>query len=428
MSLASLSDVTDIPTDNLSSSESATGLAVTLEEKTTPSAAKLRRKYTRRKIVNNQSTPDPPINIFERSKRKRNLVPSSTSPTAVTISPHSSPEHTPSKKPHTLDSPSKSPASESEDENYFSPVLDPANPDNMDEILERLIRIESTQETSYSNISEQIANVSKEQKESIAALRSDLDSQKRDYQKSAQALDMKIANLEASLNDKIVSVQNKVDNGMTDSQTILQDVKRAQANLLKKSGVDELNKRIERLEKEAKKRNIIITGLVCNHQNVKEIALDFLNSKFNVSNKNLDIRLLPPRRDNKSRTLVTLDSTTTKFDILGRKRQLKGSNIYIDSDLTHQESEITKRLQLLAKDYRAKGKTVILKHLQLSVNGTWHRLNLDSNSLTPLNPRPITNAESNLHPSMSSIHFNGSSPTSMLTDSSPSKNSNPLLQ
>lgn len=282
---------------------------------------------------------------------------------------------------------------------------------DMNSIVERLERMEAAQAKSVEEITELIKNTSNENLSGIAGLRADLESQKIHNEQTSKALDLKINSLELSINTKISSLQSQIDDELAQSREALKNFKYSQMYQAGPSCNLELLQKIDKLERDAKRKNILITGLPCNYDNVTTVSYDLLNSKFNAGIHIQEVRLIPPRKDNKTRVIVVMKSESAKHEILHMKHHLKGSNIYIDSDLTKRESEIVGRLSVHIRDLRSKKHVVKRKHLQLSVDGNWFTLNLDSNSLVPVGPSSGANLPHSVQRCVSQTAHSPNNPT-----------------
>lgn len=136
----------------------------------------------------------------------------------------------------------------------------------------------------------------------------------------------------------------------------------------------QLEKRIEKLEhkleekdKERRKCNVVIKGIaekqIYNTQGIKGWIKT--NLKVDVEVKSVINLSKPDKRD---MLLVELGNYQEKQDIMKNKSRLKGTEIYVEYDLTLEERKIAAYLRKTAKEEREKGKQVKIGYKKLYVN------------------------------------------------------------
>lgn len=81
--------------------------------------------------------------------------------------------------------------------------------------------------------------------------------------------------------------------------------------------------------------------------------------------------------------LITLDLLDTKKEIMAQKSKLKGSNIWINDDLTPRQVETQKWLKNLAKELQKAGNNVCSRYMKLSIDEAWWRWDDVEGDLVP---------------------------------------------
>ena len=83
------------------------------------------------------------------------------------------------------------------------------------------------------------------------------------------------------------------------------------------------------------------------------------------------------------RILVRINSMEDKIKIMKKRKNLIGTRIYIDDDLTKKERWIQKKIKERSDKERAEGKKTIIKYKKLIINGTEWRWNESKSMLFP---------------------------------------------
>lgn len=146
-----------------------------------------------------------------------------------------------------------------------------------------------------------------------------------------------------------------------------------QENKILKLKVENLEKKVERLERDKKRNNILIHGLVENEkstrdliENIKEVFLGELDLTIEDYEINKIHRIGMRNKNEKPRpTLLSLVSGWKKNEIMRNKKQLK--EIYITEDYSKETLEIRKSLQPKLMEERKKGNFAYIKYDKLIV-------------------------------------------------------------
>lgn len=139
--------------------------------------------------------------------------------------------------------------------------------------------------------------------------------------------------------------------------------------------------RIILMEKEVRKRNIIIYGIEEkmeeNWKTLKEIIIAFLKNTMEVETKLEEIDefyRMGKKVPNKNRPIMLKFITYwKKQEIIRSTGKLKGTKIFLDQDLTAKEVEEKKKLIPTMVHFRKNGHHAVMRGSHLYVNGKLHR-------------------------------------------------------
>lgn len=131
--------------------------------------------------------------------------------------------------------------------------------------------------------------------------------------------------------------------------------------------------RIERLEKETRRKNIIVQGLSIDTRNgnlLKDEMKKFIEEEMGIKPIIKAAHRLGPKT-----IVVALGSEDEKLEVMHNKSKLRnrpGNKVFIEDDLTKEEREIQKLIRQKAKEERNKGKQVKIGFSKLVMDGqTW---------------------------------------------------------
>lgn len=157
----------------------------------------------------------------------------------------------------------------------------------------------------------------------------------------------------------------------TKMDQILQQVEDTKVNVYQNTN------RIDKMESEKRKRNIIIFGLLENHEErkseseekVMDVLINTLKSDIKLQEIDFITRMGPSKKgtDKPRGVLVSLTTLRRKINLLGLKRNLKGTNIYITEHFTREVTQKRKPLLEEAKKLRSEGKFAQVRYDKLYV-------------------------------------------------------------
>ncbi|KAK9692846.1 hypothetical protein QE152_g34873 [Popillia japonica] len=155
-------------------------------------------------------------------------------------------------------------------------------------------------------------------------------------------------------------------------------------NKLEKMG--EIEQKIEKIEKDRRRKNIIIKGAEFKDKIEMEEVQKFIENKIGVKSEVKEVEKIGDGKNIR----VTLENLETKHMILKNKSKLRGSKYYIDSDLTDQELKIQKTLRVIAKNEKEKGKRIKVGFQKIIMDGKTMIWDKNKNDLVENKKKTLT--------------------------------------
>lgn len=263
------------------------------------------------------------------------------------------------------DSTDKSPSAElNQPQKLIKTVDSPGSPTNieltesndtviMEKIMEELKDMRKDQAKKHKELTDKLNKKLKDDTVAFEGIQKNLDSLKKDLQVSKTDLDMRLKALEENTVKKD-ELANLISTPTTSNGSEI---------------INQLNRRIDFLEKETKRTKISITGLSLTSGNHTEEVKIFLESKFEVKIPSISLTEF-------SRRLIadTFDVSIKSHILKNKRTKLQGSKIFIDPDRTARERHIDWNVRKLIKELREEGKTCSRKGTKVLVDNlvyTW---------------------------------------------------------
>ena len=141
-----------------------------------------------------------------------------------------------------------------------------------------------------------------------------------------------------------------------------------------------LNERISQMERSNRKNNIVVSGVQVSTWEEASEAIDKISAKYAPRfQKPHSIRMV------KTKTLPKIIATCTslehKLSIMKKKKDIKGPNgepVFVDNDVTKEDSKILFFARQEAKKLRLQGKKVIIRDDKIIVDGQWLQFNAET--------------------------------------------------
>lgn len=256
---------------------------------------------------------------------------------------------------------------------------DQTDPAAMDKLLAEIRGMRDENSKQFANMSKQLEDSAAAHDMKLTELAKEFQSYKEDNERTTKNLQNQILALQEETRESTVALTERVKT----AEARLDNSVPAQAQALAHNTETLLDK-IEELEKESKKLNLVFKGLDTSRGSAKAVADSFITEEFALQNAIVEARYLPAR-DTQAKTrraiVVKLDSLESKQAILAQKANLKGRNIFIDIDLTARQGKAAKALRDAGKQLKADGHTIKHGNQGLQIDGIWHYWSIKDNAL-----------------------------------------------
>ncbi|XP_011864665.1 PREDICTED: uncharacterized protein LOC105560291 [Vollenhovia emeryi] len=131
----------------------------------------------------------------------------------------------------------------------------------------------------------------------------------------------------------------------------------------------EMEKRMENKEREEKRRNVVMRGVEVREGKRREAVeevMKIIGAKAEIK----EVRRIGERREEgREMLLVKLENEEQKWDIMEKKRNLRGRPERISEDLTWKERKIKWKLGEIARGEEEKGRKAWIKGGRIRIEG-----------------------------------------------------------
>lgn len=209
--------------------------------------------------------------------------------------------------------------------------------------------------------------------------------------KSEEKLDLLI-NMIRELKDEVKSIRTEQEECRQEvtkireenKQIMLENQNLQTENKVMKTKMNEMSDRIEWLEQEKRKNNVVMSGLKINMDDRKILQ----KTVENILSKDLQIqvKVTSTRKIGGKICLIELENEEAKELVMKNKNKLKYSKdekIYINQDMTKEEREKAKIIRRVAQQEKDKGKNVKIGYNKLNIDGEEWRWNKRTARLEP---------------------------------------------
>uniref|UniRef100_A0A1Y1M2F4 Uncharacterized protein n=1 Tax=Photinus pyralis TaxID=7054 RepID=A0A1Y1M2F4_PHOPY len=160
-----------------------------------------------------------------------------------------------------------------------------------------------------------------------------------------------------------------------------------------KEQLDETNERLERLERERRRNNVVVSGLELDNDpsSLKEDIGNFIQQELGVG-----VNIKTAFKIGPKLCLIQLETFEDKIKILQNKMKLRNmgeEKVFINNDLTRKERDIDKQIRKRAEEERKLGKTVKIGYQKITIEGREWRWNRRKNAVEEVasNGNPVGN-------------------------------------
>lgn len=186
-----------------------------------------------------------------------------------------------------------------------------------------------------------------------------------------QKVDMnRLEEMFGQISERIQMMDNKVTSFVQEMKGL-----RLENEVLKET-IEKQEKRITSLEREARRKNLIIKGVEDNegekYEETKEKAIKIIQSMGVEINPEIDIdnvgRMGRSREGVVRPIILKFNTTSKKMEIMKKTGVLKGTDIWVDEDYTKEIQEERKALIPKLNEARRKGHKAQLRYNKLIIN------------------------------------------------------------
>lgn len=150
----------------------------------------------------------------------------------------------------------------------------------------------------------------------------------------------------------------------------------AKENKELKENIHLINTKLNNIEKEKRRNNIVIQGIPIDTRD-EEILKENMHT-FITRNMNINVRIKNARKIGEKICLVELENGNDKRLIMRNKnklKEIKEHKIYINDDMSKEQREIQRKIRIQARKEETEGKTTKIGNGKLIINGeewTWN--------------------------------------------------------
>lgn len=127
--------------------------------------------------------------------------------------------------------------------------------------------------------------------------------------------------------------------------------------------IQRMEEKAERQEKEKRRNNIIIRNANIRGEELVKQVEDFMQGRLKIQSK-----IVEAYEIGDGAILAKVKNWKEKKDVMKNSRHLKGTEIYIENDMTLQERKIQKKLRQMARDEKEKGNEAKVGYRKLTIN------------------------------------------------------------
>lgn len=152
-------------------------------------------------------------------------------------------------------------------------------------------------------------------------------------------------------------------------------------NELMRNNIKLLEKKVESMEKQQRKNNVIIKGYEFKDNEGRAAVEKFISESLKTDVKIKDLHKIKGREGKLAMTVVQMDSWEEKGKLMKNKNKLRGTQNYIQHDLTQTEAKLQKELRDMAKTEKGKGNTTKVGYQKICINDIWWKWNAKTDKL-----------------------------------------------
>lgn len=203
----------------------------------------------------------------------------------------------------------------------------------------------------------------------------------------------KLERMFEQINGNMQIMNSKLDSIVTEMSKIKEENSKLKEIVIKQE------EKINSLQREIRKKNIVIKGVEETENEIEKVTYDKVISiiqKIGITinpKEDIDVvkRIGKYKNERKRPILIKLTKESTKFMILKNAKNLKGTDIWIDEDYPKEVQEERRRLIPEMKEARNKGYSAQMKYNKLIINNEVYQ----AENLTEMEENKIKGSNNN---------------------------------
>lgn len=226
-----------------------------------------------------------------------------------------------------------------------------------------------------------IAPRSPKEQENMEEIKKMLQEFQWDIKREIEGIKLEIRESIKEVKDDIRELKEQLKENRENMEAIKNEISEIKRSDRKEKGemkgkIDCVEKRLEMIEKDKIRNNLIVSGIDIDGQKGEQVK----KTMQVMLDKELGVRAEIKRasRINNKKCVIVMEEWRGKIEILKEKKKLKGGYIFIDSDLTKKEREIQKKIRDRAGKEREGGRRTKVGYKKLYIDGreyTWDEQN-----------------------------------------------------
>lgn len=203
----------------------------------------------------------------------------------------------------------------------------------------------------------------------------------RECNRKIDKLQEEVRELKAEIKSAHQKVKEMEDNMQGEIEQLNVEVKMTQQRM------ESVEDRLEKYDKDNKKKNIVIRGLKIEETESNEIKENI--ESFIKKNIQVNARVVSVHKIGEEMWVAQMNSFENKIEVMKNKKKLRGykkAKVYVDSDLTVNERETQKKIIDIAKMERQKGRKVRIGYNRINIDGVDWIWNKRENGLEERRP------------------------------------------
>lgn len=202
--------------------------------------------------------------------------------------------------------------------------------------------------------------------EILEGIRSDFNASLKEIESK---LESKMEELISRTEEMIIKSQKAIEQKVLEQYNLV-ELKFSEWDKEKKELLEKINKLEEidrKRDQEHRRKNIIIRGLKTEKNDIRTEVEDFIEANLNLKiDLESAIKIKPANGEDFLK--IRVKSTEDKKNIIEKKASLKGTQIYLDDDLTRDDREVQRKIYNIAKEERSRGNIAKIGYKKIYIN------------------------------------------------------------